>query len=101
MLIFLSMKGGYVVFGAMGKIVLVLQVCFLIFEKYISKIWKEITRELSILHYCDLKDEEIVGSSYEKELKISKSEKVINPMLNGKSTIVLLTVGLIKNTQFK
>ena len=30
--------------------------------------------------------------------KVTKREKVINYMLNGKATIALLTVGLIKKT---
>ena len=56
----------------------------------------------------DLKCEEIVGTFYEKELqkaiqKEFRVEKVIKKrvksfMLNEKATIVLLTVGLIKNT---
>ena len=55
----------------------------------------------------DLKGEEIVGKFYEKDLqKLNQKEfrvekvkkKVINYMLNGKATIVLLTVGLIKRT---
>ena len=54
----------------------------------------------------DLKDEEIVGTFCEKELlktnhKEFRVEKVLKRkadkyMLNGKATIVLLTVGLIK-----
>ena len=55
----------------------------------------------------DLKGEEIVGKFYEKDLqktnqkefRVEKVKKrVINYMLNGKATIVLLTVGLIKRT---
>ena len=56
----------------------------------------------------DLNAEEIVGMFYEKELqkanqkefRVEKEsgEKVINYMLNGKATIVLLTAGLIKKT---
>ena len=53
-----------------------------------------------------LKGEEIVGTFYEKELQKKKKKefraekvmKVTNYMLNGKATIVLLTVGLIKKT---
>ena len=54
----------------------------------------------------DLNGEEIVGMFYEKELqKTNQKEftvekvikrKAVNYMLNGKGTIVLLTVGLIK-----
>ena len=60
---------------------------------------------------CDLKGEKIVGMFYKKELqkpnqKEFRAEKVIkkksiNYMLNGKATIVLLTVGLIKMTLYK
>ena len=60
---------------------------------------------------CDLKGEKIVGMFYKKELqkpnqKEFRAEKVIkkksiNYMLNGKATIVLLTVGLIKVTLYK
>ena len=56
----------------------------------------------------DLKGEEIVGNFYKKDLhktnqkefrvKKVKKKKVISYMLNGKATIVLLTVGLIKRT---
>ena len=53
----------------------------------------------------DLKGEEIVGTFYEKELRkinktlrVEKVEKVINYMLNGRATIDLLTIGLIKTT---
>ena len=55
----------------------------------------------------DLNGEEIIGKFYEKDLqKTNQKEfrvekvkkKVINYMLNGKATIVLLTVGLIKRT---
>ena len=56
----------------------------------------------------DLKGEEIVGNFYKKDLhKTNQKEfrvekvikkKVISYMLNGKATIVLLTVGLIKRT---
>ena len=55
----------------------------------------------------DLNGEEIVGKFYEKDLqktnqkefRVEKVKKrVINYMLNGKATIVLLTVGLIKRT---
>ena len=55
----------------------------------------------------DLKGEEIVGKFYEKDLqKTNQKEfivekvkkKVMNYMLIGKATIVLLTVGLIKRT---
>ena len=59
-------------------------------------------------YISDLKDEEIGGKFYEKELqktnqkefRVEKTimKKVINYMLNGKATIVLLTVGLIKKT---
>ena len=59
----------------------------------------------------DLKDEEIVGTFCEKELlktnhKEFRVEKVLKRkadkyMLNGKATIVLLTVGLIKKRQYK
>ena len=58
----------------------------------------------------DLKGEEIVGKFYEKDLqKTNQKEfrvekvkkKVINYMLNGKATTVLLTVGLIKRTKCK
>ena len=53
-----------------------------------------------------LKGEEIVGTFYEKELQATNQKefraekvmKVTNYMLNGKATIVLLTVGLIKKT---
>ena len=52
----------------------------------------------------DIKGEEIVGMFYEKhlqktnqkELKVEKVIKRINQMLNGKASIVLLTVGSIK-----
>ena len=56
----------------------------------------------------DLKSEEIVGTFYEKELlktnqkelRVEKviTQKAINYMLNGRATIVILTVGLIKRT---
>ena len=56
----------------------------------------------------DLKREEIVGNFYkkdwhktnQKEFRVEKviKKKVISYMLNGKATIVLLTVGLIKRT---
>ena len=56
----------------------------------------------------DLKGEEIVGNFYKKDLhntnqkefRVEKviKKKVISYMLNGKATIVLLTVGLIKRT---
>ena len=56
----------------------------------------------------DLKREEIVGTFYEKELpktnqkelRVEKviTQKAINSMLNGKVTIVILAVGLIKRT---
>ena len=36
----------------------------------------------------------------QKEFRVEKV-KVINYMLNGKATIVLLTFGLIKNTYYK
>ena len=59
----------------------------------------------------DLKNEEIVGTFYEKELlktnqkelRVEKviTQKAINYMLNGRATIVILTVGLIKRTQHK
>ena len=59
----------------------------------------------------DLKSEEIVGTFYEKELlktnqkelRVEKviTQKAINYMLNGRATIVILTVGLIKRTQHK
>ena len=59
-------------------------------------------------YISDLKDKEIGGKFYEKELqktnqkefRVEKTimKKVINYMLNGKATIVLLTVGLIKKT---
>ena len=57
------------------------------------------------------KGKEIIGTFYEKELQKTKQkkfrvekvirEKLINYMLNGKATIVLLTVGLIKKKQYK
>ena len=60
---------------------------------------------------CDLKGEKIFGMFYKKKLqkpnqKQFRVEKVIkkksiNYMLNGKATIVLLTVGLIKMTLYK
>ena len=54
----------------------------------------------------DFKGKEILGTFYRKELqntkqkkfkveKVIKGKKAINYMLNGKATIVLLTVGLI------
>ena len=53
----------------------------------------------------DLNGEEIVGTFYEKELQKNKSKRVkslksniMKYMLNGKATIILLTVGLIKKT---
>ena len=56
----------------------------------------------------DLKSEEIVGTFYEKELlktnqkelRVEKviTQKAINYMLNGRATIVILRVGLIKRT---
>ena len=57
----------------------------------------------------DIKGEKIVGTFYkkelqkanQKELKVEENkdkEKPINCMLNGKATIILLTVGLIKKT---
>ena len=57
----------------------------------------------------DLKDKEIVGKFYGKELqetnqkefrveKVRKRKKTINYMLNGEATIIILTVGLIKIT---
>ena len=53
----------------------------------------------------DVNREEIVATFYDKELqktnqKEFKVEKVIkrNYMLNGKATVILLTVGLIKQT---
>ena len=59
----------------------------------------------------DLKNEEIVGTFYEKELlktnqkelRVEKviTQKAINYMLNGRATIVILRVGLIKRTQQK
>ena len=59
----------------------------------------------------DLKSEEIVGTFYEKELlktnqkelRVEKviTQKAINYMLNGRATIVILRVGLIKRTQQK
>ena len=59
----------------------------------------------------DLKREEIVGTFYEKELpktnqkelRVEKviTQKAINSMLNGKVTIVILAVGLIKRTSHK
>ena len=56
-----------------------------------------------------LKGEEIVGIFYEKELQTTNQKefraekvmKVTNYMFNGKATIVLLTVGLIKKTYYK
>ena len=62
-------------------------------------------------YISDLKDEEVGGKFYGKELqktnqkefRVEKTimKKVINYMLNGKATIVLLTVGLIKMTLYK
>ena len=61
----------------------------------------------------DFKGEEIVGTFYGKELQKKKKnqkefrvEKIIkrkcdNYMLNGKDTIILLTVGLIKKAEYK
>ena len=53
----------------------------------------------------DLNGEEIVGTFYEKELQKNKSKRVkslksniVKYMLNGKATIILLTVGLIRKT---
>ena len=59
----------------------------------------------------DLKSEEIARNFYKKKLQKTNQEdfrvkKVIDKkgdiaMLNGKATIVVLTVGLIKKTQYK
>ena len=49
----------------------------------------------------DLKGEELVGRFYEKELQKTNQNEfriTISYVLNGKATIVLLTVGLIKKT---
>ena len=56
----------------------------------------------------DLNGEEIVGTFYEKKLQKTNQKKfrvekvikkkVISYMLNGKTTIALLIVGLIKKT---
>ena len=56
----------------------------------------------------DLDREKLVGTFYRKELqKTNQKEfrveqvikrKAINYMLNGKAAIILLTIGLIKNT---
>ena len=56
---------------------------------------------------CDLNGKETVGTFYEKTLQNNKpnrvqskkgdqEKKVRNQMLNGKTTIILFTVGLIK-----
>ena len=55
----------------------------------------------------DVKGKEVVGTFCEKELQKTNlkkfiaekviREKTINYMLNGKATIALLTVGLVKN----
>ena len=38
----------------------------------------------------------------EKELRVEKViKKVLNYILNGKATIIFLTIGLIKKTQYK
>ena len=57
----------------------------------------------------DFREEEIVETFYEKELqktnqKEFRVEKVIKRkgyMLNGKATIVILIVGLVKKTKYK
>ena len=60
----------------------------------------------------DLNGEKVIGTFYEKELKKTNQEefriekglkrkKVISCMLNGKSMIILLIVGLIKKTLYK
>ena len=57
----------------------------------------------------DLKNEEIFGTFYEKELqkenqslelKKSSREKTIKYVLSGKATIIFLTVGLIKRYSY-
>ena len=78
--------------------------------KYMTSISKNVhIDKLNVI--CDIKGEKIVGMFYKKELqkpnqKQFRVEKVIkkksiNYMLNGKATIVLLTVGLIKMTLYK
>ena len=78
--------------------------------KYMTSISKNVhIDKLNVI--CDIKGEKIVGMFYKKKLqkpnqKQFRVEKVIkkksiNYMLNGKATIVLLTVGLIKMTLYK
>ena len=61
--------------------------------------------KLEILFYVisDIKGEETVGTFYEKELKETnqKEFRVENRMLNGKATIVLLTIRSLKETLYK
>ena len=51
----------------------------------------------------DLKSGEIVETFYKRYLQKTnqKREKTINFMLNGKTTIILSAVGLMKKTQYK
>ena len=77
-------------------------------EGYVPNLSEEVfvIKKVKNIVPCTVQGEEIVGISYEKELqktnqKEFRVEKVIkrkSEMLNGKATIVLLTVGLIKKT---
>ena len=76
-------------------------------------VWKSKNTVLWTYVINDFKGEEIVGTFYGKELPKKKKnqkefrvEKIIkrkcdNYMLNGKDTIILLTVGLIKKAEYK
>ena len=73
-------------------------------EAFVIKNVKNTVAWTSVI--SDLKGRETVGTFYKKELQKTNQtefrvekwwkEKAINYMLNGKATIILLTVGLIK-----
>ena len=75
-------------------------------EAFVIKNVKNTVAWTSVI--SDLKGRETVGTFYKKELQKTNQtefrvekwwkEKAINYMLNGKATIILLTVGLIKKT---
>ena len=76
-----------------------------IFAKYYIPDWseevfviKKVKNTVPWTHVLNnLNGEEVVGTSYEKELQ----KKVINYMLRGKGMIVHLIVGQLKKTQHK
>ena len=55
----------------------------------------------------DLKDRKVFGMFYKKELQKTNQKELrvekglINPMSNGKTTIIILTARLIKQTEYK